>query len=143
MSRPSPEELKLVEGFQSRFHFSPNLVTDVFKNRRGRWTSIRIWSANDLGTCRRHDLFVTTANNEPIEEFQIVDFTFEKTKEMEDLEELYNNGVVIDEETERLLENFAKQTIEIPKLTDTIEEAFGNKQEQKKRLENLDFGDLI
>lgn len=142
MSRPSIEELKIVEGFQSRFHFAPDLVTDVFKNRRGRWTTVRIWSKNDLGTCRRYDLFVTTADNKPIEEFQIVDFTVDKTEEMRKLEELYNEGVVNDNMAESLLDNIG-ETISDIKLTDSIEEAFGNMQETKKRLSNMDFGDLL
>lgn len=37
----------------------PNLVTDVFKVRSGRWTQIRIWSVFDGGTLRRRDLFAT------------------------------------------------------------------------------------
>lgn len=142
MSRPSIEELKLVEGFQSRFHFNPDLVIDVFKNRRGRWTSVRIWSKNDLGTCRRYDLFVTTADNKPIEEFQIVDFTEEKTKKMIELEELYNNGVVSDTLADKLLDNI-NEVIDNNKIADSIEEAFGDIQETKKRVSRMEFEDLL
>ena len=49
MSRPTKEELQELAGFQGQFSFTPNLVTDVYKNRRGRWNMIRIWSYVDLG----------------------------------------------------------------------------------------------
>lgn len=142
MSRPSIEELKIVEGFQSRYHFAPDLVTDIFKNRRGRWTTVRIWSKNDLGTCRRYDLFVTTPDNKPIEDFQIVDFTVEKTKEMEELENFYNDGVVNDTMAQNLLDNI-DETISNTELTESIEEAFGDIRERKIRLSKMDFGDLL
>lgn len=142
MSRPSVEELKIVEGFQSRFHFSPDLVTDVFKNRRGRWTMVRIWSKNDLGTCRRYDLFVTTADNKPIEEFQIVDFTTEKTDEMKELEDFFNTGLVSDTVAENLLNNI-NEVIDNTSLTNSIEEAFGDIRETKIRLSKKTFEELL
>lgn len=139
MSRPSIEELKLVEGFNKLYHFTPNVITDVFKNRRGRWTMVRIWSLMDLGTLRKYDLFVTTPSNEPIEEFQIIDFNFEKTKEMEELEEFYNNGIVTEEIEKEIIEN---SPLDIS-LTDNITKAFGDRNEERKRVENLDFGDFL
>lgn len=139
MSRPSVEELKLVEGFNKLYHFTPNIITDVFKNRRGRWTMVRIWSLMDLGTLRKYDLFVTTPSNEPIEEFQIVDFNFEKTKEMEELEEFYNDGVVTEEIEKEIIEN---SPLDIS-LTESITKAFGDRNEERKRVEDLDFGDFL
>lgn len=141
MSRPTPEELKMVDGFRARFSYSPNLVTDVFKNRRGRWTMCRIWSYMDLGTLRRHDLFVTTPDNKIIEEFQIVDFKIERTKEMDELEELYNNGVVTDEHAQELISSFVEKYP--TQFADDIEEAFGNQQERRKVVHEMDFDDLI
>lgn len=142
MSRPAPEELKLVEGVKSRFNFTPNLIIDIFKNRRGRWTNLRVWSLNDLGTLRRQDLFVTTPDNKPIDDFQIVDFTFDKTKEMEDLEELYNEGVVPDEMVEQLLSNLEEET-QNTKLLDAVQVAFGNEQERRKQVHDADFDDFL
>lgn len=142
MSRPSPEELKMVEGAASLYNFTPNLVTDVFKNRRGRWTSVRIWSVNDLGTLRKLDLFVTSANDKPIEDFTVVDFTFEKTKQMEELEDFYNNGVVSDEQAQDILAAARSEKI-IVKAVDKVEEAFGNEYERKQQLQGLSFEDFL
>lgn len=142
MSRPSPEELKMVEGAASLYNFTPNLVTDVFKNRRGRWTSVRVWSVNDLGTLRKLDLFVTSANDKPIEDFTIVDFTFEKTKQMEELEDFYNDGVVSDEQAQDLLAAARNDKI-IVKAVDKVEEAFGNEYERKQQLQGLSFEDFL
>lgn len=142
MSRPAPEELKLVEGIQSRFNFTPNLIIDIFKNRRGRWTNLRVWSLNDLGTLRRQDLFVTTPDNKPIDNFQIVDFTFDKTKEMKDLEELYNEGVVPDEMVGQLLSNLEEEA-QNTKLLDAVQVAFGNEQERRKQVHDADFDDFL
>jgi hypothetical protein len=47
--------------------YEPNFITDVYKNRRGKWTAIRIWRYIDLGTCRTVDCFVTDRKNEPID----------------------------------------------------------------------------
>ncbi len=45
----------------------PNMITDVYKNRRGKWTGVRIWRYVDLGTCRVTDCFITDRRNEPID----------------------------------------------------------------------------
>ena len=47
----------------------PNFITDIYKNRRGKWTGIRIWRNIDLGTCRTIDCFVTDRQNNLIENF--------------------------------------------------------------------------
>ena len=47
----------------------PNFITDIYKNRRGKWTGIRIWRNIDLGTCRTVDCFVTDRQNNLIENF--------------------------------------------------------------------------
>ncbi len=47
--------------------FEPNFITDIYKNRRGKWTGVRIWRYIDLGTCRTIDCFVTDRSNEPID----------------------------------------------------------------------------
>ncbi len=146
MSRPSIEELKIISGFQKRYNFEPNLVTDIFKNRGGRWTMIRIWSLMDLGTCKRYDLFVTTPNNEPIEEFQIVEFNFEKTPEMLELEKRYNSNIDFSEEdnTDKLISMINLETGEVvEKKIDAIKEAFGNDEQTKERLKNVSLGDML
>ena len=59
MSRPSIEEINQVAEFKKSFGFTPNLVTDVYKNRRGELTEIKIFRYFDYGTCRVTDLFMT------------------------------------------------------------------------------------
>lgn len=142
MSRPAPEELKLVEGLQSRFNFTPNLITDIFKNRRGRWTNLRIWSRNDLGTLRKQDLFVTTPDNKSIDDFQIVDFTYEKTEEMKELEELYNEGVVPEKMAEQILVSFEENS-QNEKVLDAIKTAFGNEKERRQQVHDASFDDFL
>jgi hypothetical protein len=46
----------------------PTHVLDIYKMRRGRYKMIRIWSYIHLGTGERRDLFITTADNQPISE---------------------------------------------------------------------------
>lgn len=47
----------------------PNFITDIYKNRRGKWTGIRIWRNIDLGTCRTVDCFITDRKGNIIEDF--------------------------------------------------------------------------
>lgn len=142
MSRPSPEELKTVAGFQKVFSFAPNCVTDIFKNRRGRWNQVRIWSKVDLGVCRRYDLFVTTPSLEEVQDFQVVDFIQEKSQEMIDLESLYNDGIVSDEMEQDLIERFSSQEEEVS-LLDEVAKAFGDENDRKEQLKNVSFDDLL
>jgi len=46
----------------------PTHVLDIYKMRRGRYKMIRIWCNIHLGTGARKDLFITTADNQPINE---------------------------------------------------------------------------
>ena len=41
------------------YRFEPNMVTDVYKNRRGKVSDVKIFSYFDYGTCRIYDLFMT------------------------------------------------------------------------------------
>ena len=139
--RPSPEELQLVADFEKRYNFKPNAITDVFKNRRGRWTMISIWSAVDLGTLRTVDLFVTTPDYKPIQDFQIVNFVSIDMDKRKEMEEFYNDGILTDELADELLSNLEAQ---MPKsVSESITEAFGNAQETKERLSKMDFSDLL
>ncbi len=135
MSLPSKEELKIVSsGFQKLYNFQPNCVIDVFKNRRGRWTQLRIWTKSDLGTCRKYDLFVTTPDLKPIEDFQVVDFIQEKDSTLEELENKFNEGI---EEMVEIQEISEEDPTSL--LTD-IHEAFGSIKEQVK---GKDFSDYL
>ena len=46
----------------------PTHVIDIYKMRRGRYKMVRIWTRLHLGTGYREDLFITTAENQPIDE---------------------------------------------------------------------------
>ena len=143
MSVPTVEELEEVKGFQKMFNFSPNCITDVFKNRRGRWTRVRIWSRMDLGTCRRYDLFVTTPNNKPIEDFQCVEFNMIRTPEMEELENFFNDGLVYDgEAVDKIMENF-NVIQENTEIVDNVTKAFGDIHDRRERVKEKSWDDLL
>ena len=149
MSRPTVDELKLVSGLYEGMNYKPNVIIDVFKNRRGRWTQIRIWGYNDLGTCKRRDLFVTTPDNKPIEDLRVIDFETELTPEMEELEKHYNDNIVGKEEQEQILGAF-EAIVEESQQSHAehdedfyISSAFENKVDNLRRLNNVDIGDLI
>jgi len=48
--------------------YKPTHIIDIYKMRRGRYKNVRIWINLDLGTGRRNDLFMTTADNQPVGE---------------------------------------------------------------------------
>lgn len=136
MSRPSVEELNAVSGFKQSFGYAPNLVTDVFKNRRGRWVMIRIWSYWDAGTCRKYDLFVTTPNLKAVKEFSVVDFKRTDNEDYSELLTLYNTGEV----SERIEQYFEPKAEEI---MDTLQDAFGDEYDKKLRVQGKDISDLL
>lgn len=68
-NRPTTEELETL-GDLCRRHGEPNIVSDIFKVRGGRWTQVRIWSYMDLGTMRKKDLFVTDARLKAVADFE-------------------------------------------------------------------------
>ena len=99
----------------------------------------------DLGTCRRHDLFVTTPDNKPIDDFQIVEFNFEKTPLQIELEKLYNedNNIIEDSNT-KLITMLNVDTGEvIESKVEDIKQAFGNDEQTKERLKNVSLGDML
>lgn len=84
MARPTKEELEALNSLSEKFG-TPNLVTDVFKVRSGRWTQVRIWSTMDLGTLKKKDLFLTDSLFNIIEDFSAnfnwISFKLEKEKD--------------------------------------------------------------
>lgn len=136
MSRPSVEELNAVSGFKQSFGYAPNLVTDVFKNRRGRWVMIRIWSYWDAGTCRKYDLFVTTPNLKAVKDFSVVDFKRTDNQDYSELLALYNTGEV----SERIEQYFEPRAEEI---MDTLQNAFGDEYDKKLRVQGKDISDFL
>ena len=138
MSRPSIEELNQVAEFKKSFGFTPNLVTDVYKNRRGRWNMVRIWSMHDLGTCRKYDLFITTANMKSVDNFIIIDFTAYEDETLKDLELLYNTGEISDTLNNQLYIEPNSENI-----LDNLTNAFGDDKDRLERLKDRSISDLL
>lgn len=76
------ETLKLEPICQKMCLPMPTHVSDIYKNRRGRYTAVRVWHTFDLGTCRMQDLFVTDQLFQPIN-IQIVKYLFGEEKEFD------------------------------------------------------------
>ena len=128
MSRPTREELQPYSEYISSFG-EPNLVIDVYKNRRGRWNMVRIFCKNDLGICRRKDLFITDAQGRVLTDFNLANYSILKKGGFNDELNLYNTGEVSDS----LLESsYAIEPKETENLTaDDIKEAFGTIKKKK------------
>ena len=71
IARPTKEEIDFFSSGESgiALEVEPNLVTDIYKIRSGRYTQTRIWSRVDLGTLRKEDLFITDAKLYPLQDF--------------------------------------------------------------------------
>ena len=52
----------------------PNLVHHIYKNRRGKYKSVKLWCVGDLGICRVDPVFLTdnSYNLIPIEDIKII-----------------------------------------------------------------------
>lgn len=122
MSRPAKPELETLTKAGSINFEIPNLVTDIFKNRRGRWTQVRIWSRNDLGCCRKKDLFITDNNLKPISNFSIIDFKEETNFELPEFQQ----------------DNF--DTSQLLNTEESVETAFGD---GRKRVKDVTFDELL
>lgn len=105
------EELTTLDALIRKTGIRPNQVTDIYKLRRGRYNSVRIWSYMDLGTCRKKDLFITDGNYNEINGFQTTQILIE-LKEVElvsSLLKLLNTG----EASEEVIQEFSKKEIDI------------------------------
>lgn len=140
MARTTDEELQEVSKFIDSFGVKPNIVTDVYKNRRGRWTNIRIWSYYDYGTCRKTDLFITSASmRERIDDFTIMDFKNVEAQDFSSLLEDYNSREKAEEE---------EKTYYIPEddtssILSNLKEAFGGREDLQQFYESQSWGDMI
>lgn len=57
----------------------PTVRFDIYKNRRGKYKNVSIWSYIDLGTGEREDLYITTMSGKIIKDFDVfTDNTFRK-----------------------------------------------------------------
>lgn len=64
---PGSEEMEAIQEIltQNVYPRMPNQVIDVYKNRNGSVTAIKLFRYFDHGTCRATDLFVTDTNYKP------------------------------------------------------------------------------
>ena len=93
MARPTKEELSTLKQLSDAIGIEPNVVTDIYKNRGGEDTQIRIWSYNDLGKMTRRDLFVTNARMETVDlDYFNYDFEVEIDGLVEFIQELNKGG---------------------------------------------------
>lgn len=56
----------------------PNLVLDVYKNRRSRFVNVKIYRVFDYGTCRTRDLMITDTNYNKIQGINVFSYTHKK-----------------------------------------------------------------
>lgn len=76
----------------------PNVVLDLYKNRRGKLTGVKIFRYFDYGTCRTQDLYMTDTSYRPYTEedgkTHIVRYATNAYDKVSDIpEEVTNNGV--------------------------------------------------
>ena len=65
--RQGMREGKVDDRYIEDFNYRPTHVLDIYKNRRGRFKNVRIWTQLNLGNGYRHDCFMTNADNRIIE----------------------------------------------------------------------------
>ena len=141
MSRPTPEELTQLAGFQQQFSYAPTLVTDVFKNRGGRWNRVRIWSFYDAGCLRTEDMFITTADMKPIESFKNVDF--KSVVFDEEILSFINQLNESDNGSDFYIDDELTRSNELPEHLLDAASAFDDEDDKRRRVENLSFADLL
>lgn len=60
----------------------PNMVTDIYKNRRGELTGVKIFRYFDYGTCKMQDLFLTDTSYNLLNNYdKLIQRTYTKTAE--------------------------------------------------------------
>lgn len=64
---PGSEEAQSIQPYldEHSFAHTPNLVIDIYKNRRGQATAVKLFRYFDYGTCRSEDLFVMDTDYKP------------------------------------------------------------------------------
>ena len=68
--------LNLKEAGRPPLPYEPTHRFDIYKNRRGQYKNISIWSYINLGTGERHDLYITTMSGKIIKEFEVSSSTY-------------------------------------------------------------------
>ena len=90
---------------------------------------VRIFCKNDLGICRRKDLFITDAQGRVLTDFNLANYSILKKDGFNDELNLYNTGEVSDSLLESSCAIEPKETENL--TADDIKEAFGTLAEKK------------
>ena len=76
----TPEELENIQEVLTIKHYQkPNVVMDIYKNRRGKMCNIKIFRYFDYGTCRSTDIVATHQDYSGLGDLPILDY--DKTEE--------------------------------------------------------------
>lgn len=89
MNRVRSHDKEIIEPIIQEYSVEPNIVVDVYKVRRGKYTNVKIWSEFDLGTCRKKDLFITDQFYNAIPGFQIHDYIIRQPNLETELEKVF------------------------------------------------------
>lgn len=63
-----------------KYQMEPNIVVDIYKNRRGELNCVKIFRYFDFSTCHAHDLFITDPSYKTVSEADIGEIEFELNK---------------------------------------------------------------
>lgn len=81
-----PDEQKEVEILCEKAGIEiPNVVVDIYKNRRGEHAGVKLFRYFDYGTCRVRDILLTTGNYKVITDLEKITYT-SKTIDLMDVE---------------------------------------------------------
>ena len=70
-----PEEKEKVEKIVEAANVPmPNIVVDVYKNRRGPLTGVKLFRHFDYGTCRVKDIMLTSSSFKVINDYEVVEY---------------------------------------------------------------------
>lgn len=84
--RCTDEELQQVQTYCEEMHLiQPNIVMDIYKNRRGKMCDVKIFRKLDYGTCRATDIIATTTSYKVINDLPELVFV-NVIKDMKDYE---------------------------------------------------------
>lgn len=76
----TPEELENIQEVLTVKHYQkPNVIMDIYKNRRGKMCNIKIFRYFDYGTCRSTDIVATHQDYSGLGDLPILDY--DKTEE--------------------------------------------------------------
>ena len=70
-----PEEMEIVKQLCQHAGIEmPNVVTDIYKNRRGKFAGVKLFRYFDYATCRTRDLFMTGLSHNIIKNYDKIEY---------------------------------------------------------------------